>query len=237
MKSRVWALVCALGSLGSMGCVATAQPQSTLTVALIDGSCSRVNLGAYRTGWAAVEKSVQPGDRIVLGRIGADVREFHPELDVVRPQVAALLDNDLVRQERDDAFNEKLADAFSSTLAVPCSNLTAILDTLDVAAQYFSTDARARHRLVLLTDALEDSQEAKFERGLSGSAASRLLSSRRRAHGLPHLAGVEVFVGGASAPTGEIARAVRQFWLAYFAATGARLSAEHYGPVLLGLEP
>jgi hypothetical protein len=208
----------------------------TATVVLLDGSCSRVNLAAYHDAWARISARVGPGDRLVLGRITSDVREFRPDLDIVRPAPWILLDNPLDRDDRAKAFNAQVMTAFTKALEVPCSGRTAILDTLDIAARLLTADPRPHHTLVILSDMLEDSDVARFESGLTPRQASKLVETRRNDRNLPNLTATEVQVVGAAAPSGALTREVQRFWMSYLEASGATLKPEHYGPVLFGYE-
>jgi len=189
-------------------------------------------MGAYGDAWQAVSTEVRGGDRLALGRISSDLREFRPDLDLERPSTNAFLDNTLDRADRDNAFSDAVAEGLSRALAVPCSARTAILDTLDVAARFLAADRRPNRRLVIMSDMLEDSDHAKFELGLSATASKALLKLRRDQHAIPNLGGVEVHVVGAAAPSADLARQVQEFWTAYLAEAGASLQVEHYGPVL-----
>jgi hypothetical protein len=223
-------------SIALAACVMSACMNSTMTtVVLLDGSCSRVNLAAYRDAWTKVAAEVNPGDRLVLGRITLDVREFKPEFDVTLPAPWALLDNPLDRDERVTAFQAQVTEAIKKALDAPCSNRTAILDTLDVAAHFLVADARPRRRLIILSDMLEDSEIARFDKGLTARQAAQLLETRRRNGALPRLNDTDVFVVGAAASSDVLRRDVQRFWTSYFEAAGARLKPEHYGPVLFGL--
>ena len=202
------------------------------TLVLVDGSCSRTNLAAYRDAWQKVAIGVRGGDRLVLGRISSDLLEFRPDLDREMAATNALFDNALDRADREKAFSQIVAEGLSKALAVPCSQRTAILDTLDVAARFLAADRRPHRRLVIMSDMLEDSEHAKFENGLQVSAWKSLLKLRREQHAIPNFAGVEVHVVGAAASSAGLPREVQNFWTAYMAEAGASLPVEHYGPVL-----
>lgn len=106
-----------------------------------------------------------------------------------------------------------------------------------------AVDALGRHdrpeldrlRLVIFSDMLEDSGVARFDRGLDRRRAERIIADRRTAPACSALTGTEVYVIGAAAPSPALMREVERFWAAYFAAVGAVLKPEQYGPVLFGL--
>jgi lysophospholipase L1-like esterase len=94
--------------------------------------------------------------------------------------------------------------------------------------------------LVIFSDRVEESEHYNFTRENLTEARIKKIISQNRSRGLlPDLAGVKVYVVGASAGAYEKMRsgrmaAIRDFWLAYFKACGAELTRERYGGALLG---
>lgn len=206
----------------------------TLTITLVDGSCSRGEANGYAQSWRRIVDAARPGDRLVLGRIRGDLVAFRPDVDAALPAVPYLLDNDADQRRRMNAFQQELDAAFTASLGEPCSDRTPILDTLVGVGQFFKASNHTSKRLVLLSDALEDAGPVRFSKFTEADEPSALIERLRQHGALPDLAGVDVYVAGASAPTSSLYRTVQRFWLDLFAATGARLSPEHYGPVLIG---
>jgi hypothetical protein len=97
---------------------------------------------------------------------------------------------------------------------------------------FFASDQRS-HRLVLLTDGIEDSAVARFDRALKIDVG-HLLTSLQEGSAVPNLAGTDIFLAGASARTAVQLREIERFWSAYFNLTGGHLNPAHYGAVLTG---
>ncbi len=120
---------------------------------------------------------------------------------------------------------------------------THIMDALLVVERAFSAYDKADHVLVVFSDMIEQSDRYDFSSvDLSQpSAVDAIIARERREKRMPSLAGVRVYVVGAGAARkgglspARIA-AIRSFWFRYFQATGADLSTERYGTVLLRYE-
>ena len=222
----------ALVGLGLLG--ACTHAPATITLVLLDGSCSRVNLTAYQDAWTRVVETVADGDRLVLGRVTSDLREFRPDFEHALPAKLALLDNALDRARRIREFDAASKSALTRALDQPCSQNTALLDTFEIAGRLLAADARPTRRLLVFSDMLEDADGVRFIAGLSESRVRQLIEARTTAHRMAALPGVHVHVVGAAAPTPQLAKQVERFWLAYFGAAGASLRPEHYGPVFFG---
>ena len=59
---------------------------------------------------------------------------------------------------------------------------------------------------------------------------------KRKKGRLPDLAGVKIYITGATAGTPDKFFAVQNFWLMYFKECGASLSKENYGATLLNFD-
>lgn len=102
--------------------------------------------------------------------------------------------------------------------------------------------ASARHRyLVLFSDMVESSPRYDFTREKFTAARIRAVLDTERRRGLPDLQGVKVWVAGGGAElkgglTSEQVLGLRNFWIEYFRATGADLSAERFAGSLLNFQ-
>lgn len=220
-------------ALGLLVAPACQKLPTAITVVLVDGSASRVAVEDYVRGWQQVVESTQPGDRLVLGRIRSDTVGFRPDFDESLPQISLMFDNVLERAKRRAAFLARARAGMTHALGQKPLMRTPILDSLSAAEPIFVSASQTRRRLVIFSDMLEDSENARFVQ-MNQINAQRVIASLRSDHALPNLANVEVFVVGVSAPNNHQLRRVAGFWRRYFHATGANLADGHYGSVLLG---
>lgn len=175
--------------------------------------------------------SLHPGDRFVLAEISErTLGSFTPALDLALPSSGrSLEDGDALEAGKLRIRTEwrKLVSRRDRSRA------TAILDSLNAGSQVLTRDARPQKFLVILSDMIEESQAANFQK----TPPSDALIAQRRAKGLlPDLHGVQVFVAGASAGTSERYVEVQDFWVKYLQSAGAQISAKTYGRVALAFE-
>jgi hypothetical protein len=147
-------------------------------------------------------------------------------------------ENKLVRRTKIKKQALKPAERLLSV--TPRHGGTAILDALTVAERFFGTYPDAKHRyLVVFSDMVEESDHLRFNTEvLSYAGTSRFIANERRDRRLPNLAGIDVYVVGAGSPVNsnmkaETIRKIENFWLKYFAATGAVLPPARYGSRLI----
>jgi hypothetical protein len=147
-------------------------------------------------------------------------------VDLTIPRFNPLTGRELVYKREMQQIREHASAASDSLLRAPeRSGKTFIFQTLPIVEQIFQQERR-RRCLVILSDMLEDSPGYDFERHPpTDQFATHDLERRQREHLLPDLKGVDVFVAGAGAVGGseEQGAALRRYWSAYFAATGARV--------------
>jgi hypothetical protein len=235
-------------SLGAAGCVfgprvavADARP---LTVVLFDVSPSTHSeeiRARYRNGFARVVDAMAADGGILL----ADVIDAKPLTHSTFPvraefeEFSGASHNPLTFREEVD---QKKRDARQAAAAIleerPEEGGTAILDALDVAARALGPHDGPKY-LVLFSDMIEVSDRYTFRGdGLDPASVEAFIEVERATGRLPDLAGVHVYVVGAGADTsdridGARFLAMRDFWLAYFEAAGARLPMERYGAAFL----
>lgn len=175
--------------------------------------------------------ALRPGDRFVLAEISErTLGSFAPALDLALPSSGRSMEDEDALEAgklRIRAEWRKLASRRERSKA------TAILDSLNAGSQILTRDARPQKHLIILSDMLEESKAANF---VKAAPAETLLAQRRAKGLLPDLAGVRVFVAGASAATSERYVEVQEFWLHYLQAAGAQIGARTYGRVALTFE-
>jgi hypothetical protein len=84
---------------------------------------------------------------------------------------------------------------------------------------------------------VQDSKEYKFEKTrVTDKYISDIIRYRKQQKLVPNLAGVKVYIAGASAADSAKFRSIEKFWARYFAVTGADFSTHRYGHSLLEFE-
>src|SRR5207245_1079014 len=115
-------------------------------------------------------------------------------------------------------------------------SLSAVVRLL-VAQKRFYDETR-RKVLILMSDMIEDSPPYNFEKVSWSPATTEKTLSELDAKGLiPKLAGVCIYVSGASAASAELAENIGRFWQAYFRRAGADMEPSRYAHVLLHWPP
>jgi hypothetical protein len=200
-----------------------------LTQSVRDSDIERI----YTPTLRSLNDALQPGDRFVLAEISEQtLGSFTPHLDLEMPRTGrSMEDNDAL-----DAGKQRIRDQWRKLLGRKGkAKATVILDSLNAGSQILSRDARPRKQIVILSDMVEESKSANFAKSLPTPASTDTLISERRAKGLlPDLRGAQVYVAGASAPTGEAYVQIQNFWLRYVQAAGGQISEKTYGRVALG---
>lgn len=227
MRCVVSYLIVALG----LACSCSESTRTTISVVLVDGSCSRSHAEHYQQAWQTVVMNVTEGDRIVVGRVRGDLVAFAPDLDATLPRRNILFDNAIDRERRRARFQTGVSGVVDRALAETCSDRTPLLDTIIGVAPLIESASQPIKRVLFLSDMIEDSSVARFG---AAPITPELMRDLRSRHALPDFKGVDVFVAGADAPTSEIWRDIRSFWIEYFQVAGGRLLPEHYGVSLTG---
>jgi hypothetical protein len=211
-----------------------AEREARAVVVLVDLSESVKTVDVdriYTPTLRSIVDALRPGDRIVLAEISErTLGSFTPALDLALPSTGnSMEDNDAL-----DAGKLRIRGEWRKLISRrDRSRATAIFDAIDAGGQVISRDARPQKHLVILSDMIEESRAANFQK----AAPRETLIAQRRAKGLlPDLRGVQVFVAGASAATSERYVEVQDFWLKYLQAAGAQVNAKTYGRVALGFE-
>ncbi len=185
----------------------------------------------YTPTLRSVVDALRPGDRFVLAEISeSTLGSFAPALDLPLPSSGRSMDDD----DALEAGRLRIRGEWRKLISRrDRAKATAILESLNAGSQILTRDARPQKHLVMLSDMIEESKAANFQKTQPAEA----LIDQRRAKGLlPDLRGVQVFVAGASAATSERYVEVQDFWLKYLQAAGGAISTKTYGRVALSFE-
>lgn len=196
-------------------------PHPTVTVVLFDNSRS-INPDDRRIYLASIQAlggGLNGGDRLLFAAIGDQTRaSFRAALDLRIARTDVRLD----QEDALHAARAELAQKASSLLAAGGeAENSRILEAIAAASEAFRSSSGANHRLILLTDAVEESSVVNLDRAQIAPEEVRGAIERARSAGLvPDLSGVELSIIGVG---GRDFQGVESFWRAYSVATRAAL--------------
>jgi len=186
---------------------------------LVDFSESaRDELDFYHEQLHIIVNEMLANSSLVVGKI-TDKTEavFNPFIDCEFPSENFWTTNPEDVKDMRDSIQTKFRTICSEIFRNPIlSRETDILSGLGLIQDIFPTEKR--RILVLLSDMLQCSKEFDLEK-------AEITEAYIRFNLIPNLQGVELYVAGARAPTQERYRAVKQFWLRFFAETGGELKS------------
>lgn len=194
---------------------------STTTVVLLDRSQS-ISPDDRALAEASIRnagRSLRAGDRLIIGEIGdAGAGEFRPVMDVRVP----VSDVRLRREAAETSARATVEQRVTSLLAAgKAARTTRIIEAIAAAAPALRGANGMRARLVVVSDAVEESPIANLARRPVSAAETNAALQKARALGLlPDLRGVELSFAGAG---GAHYGANRNFWTAYASQTGATI--------------
>ncbi|MFN3591141.1 MAG: hypothetical protein ACK4TG_03025 [Thermaurantiacus sp.] len=201
--------------------VAPAPARTTIVLIDISGSIDPDDRGLYIRSLRAAGASLSGGDRLLVAHVGDATRgRFRTAFDIEVPKSR-------VRLEQEEALARARARVHREALRLipaeaPSQRHTRLLEAIAAAAPAFGPRPRSGARLILLTDAVEESDTLDLSRRPLDAPARREALARARADGLvPDLAGVELHVIGAG---GRHYASVEGFWRAWAGASSARLA-------------
>ena len=211
-------------------------------VVLVDRSASTGRDRAlYQRAAKAVIEGLKPGDRLIASPITeASANDFRDYLDASLPAPLAPLrlwdvpqKYAAEKQAWEEQYKTKMNQIRQATdklLEAPSgSPKTRIFESLRITAQILASEHRPVKVVVVLSDMLEDSNEADFEAmQLSDAAIAKELARQQQQQIVPDLRGVRVFVAGASGEPLERAAALERFWRRYFQEAGALIDPGGY---------
>ena len=182
-----------------------------------------------RENEAALKKGPQdkPGDRLVLGTITeATLTKFAPVAE------GELRDTGYIGVDRDsnEATLKALHAAFGTIKTMKHARRTLILDAVTLSQQLIEGNPDRRNVIVILSDMLEDSDTANFEKKPPTPADTEAIIRKQRARNLlPDLHQAQIFVAGAKAPTAAQFEEVEAFWTRYFREANGVVGTGAYG--------
>lgn len=195
-------------------------------IILIDdtGSITDADRGLYREAATTDLKSAVAGDRMVVAKISdAKLGSFQAVLDLSIPDTGRHYD-DLAEGKKS---REKVASVVEALLVpVKGGKETRILDVISALEPLISeaTSSKHRVRLVMLTDAIEETADVNMSTAVLDDAwISKVVAARQRTKLLPKLVGVDVYMVGGGGRTATQAKAIETFWTRYLSAAGAQL--------------
>lgn len=193
-------------------------------VVLIDqsGSIEPADRALYATSLTALASDLRQGDRVLVAPIGdARAAQFRSLLDLTVRRSKKRLE----RQQIIEDARKQLAAAIPALLAPEQwagAQHTRIVETIAAAAQVYQPSPERGDMLILLSDAVEDSELLRLDRGLSEQQEDAAIALARRQGQLPSLTGISMSVVGAGGPNPAH---VERFWRAYAKATRASIAA------------
>lgn len=143
-----------------------------------------------------------------------------------------------------DGVEHVQTDATNLMLKAKPAPSTDLMNAFQLAEQVFTSNecrGAKEKTLLVFSDMLEQSKRYNFDsERLTDKRISEIIARERKDGHLPDLKGVRVWVAGATASAGGSRRVnpekiyqIRNFWLAYFKASGADLSKNHYAATLV----
>ena len=211
-----------------------------LIVILVDMSASadQARRTVCKEAFEKIYQNLRQGDRVVVGTITSQSYiEFKPTVDEEIPK-KTVWDNRLQFERALANAKDKIRREVNKLLSQKQGTLlTEILDSLNIADIIFHDEKERQKILVILSDMIEDSKEGKFDKDkITDEYINHVIRSRQKNKLVPNLAGVKVYVAGASAADSEKFRAIQAFWAHYFSESGADFSPHRYGHSLINFE-
>ena len=109
--------------------------------------------------------------------------------------------------------------------------------TIKIKTTDWKTYKNEKNILVIFSDMIEESGDYNFAKEtLSEKRIQEIISKEKGKKRIPDLAGVKVYITGATATTSDKFFAVQNFWFIYFKECGATLAKENYGSALLSFK-
>ncbi len=209
--------------------VADAPPVTTIVLVDVSGSINAADRALYRESLAAAAASLKAGDRFLVASIGEATRaDFRPRLDLRVPTSDVRLKQEAGERAARQTVRAKLDTLVPATGAAERS--TRIMEAIAAAAA--ALPRQGRHRMVILSDAVEESATVNLARAPASDAAIATAIAKAKADGLtPSMRNADLFFVGTG---GRYYAATQKFWQAYARATGA--SIQQYDRLKLQIE-
>lgn len=240
-------------SLLAMLCIALLLPSCTVAqdvnrhiLIAVDYSASALNVDRYWEAIAVVTgcskslpatdrhncEMIQGNDQITLFKIsGQTMRNVEVLADIYLPEKPAL-ESRLKYQKKMSIIKAQFHESIDRALSNPApAQNTEIMAAAREAARRFKAVAAPAKYFVILSDMVEESEFCNFARQRRIDAIP-IIQKEADAGRLPDLAGVKVYVSGATAQTDRRYDEIRNFWQLYFHNTGAILDEVNYANLL-----
>jgi len=227
---------------------ASCAPSGQLVDVVLDQTASTGSASvraSYDAAMATVVTTLHGGDRVVGSTIGADsIAQASTIMDVTLPRYSVLGGNghDTVASIRqvgpaDDNARQVALASFQKAIQRSNEDASCIIDALGVAARLMGSGGARSRVLVVMSDGVEQCGNIDFSSSIPASAPS--IAALRATHRLPDLSGVKVFWVGvldsSYAPTDPaVGQRLRDWWSAFFQASGTALPAGRFGGSLIG---
>ena len=177
---------------------------------------------------------IRPKDMITIFKITGQSRRNADIIADIYLKEKSWLENKLKYGKRTvpvkKSFRDRIKEAFSNPVL---AKNTEILAAIRLSQQYFETAGGKKKILIILSDMIEESEFYNFAK--MKVQPEQILEKEEKAGRLPNLAGITVYISGASANSSKKFDEIEKFWLAYFEKTGASFaSRDYYSSELLG---
>lgn len=195
---------------------------ATVTVLLFDRSRSvnPADRDLYLSSLRALaEERLHGGDRLLFAAIGDQTRSsFRAAYDLQILSTDVRLDQEEAERTGKAELGRRIPTLLDAGDAAGSSH---ILEAIASASEAFRAAPAARHRLILLTDGVEESDFANLDRAaITPQEIERAIARARQAGIVPDLGSVELSMIGVG---GRDFRGVEAFWRAFAAASRANL--------------
>jgi hypothetical protein len=203
----------------------------------MSGSTNLARATVYRECFEKIYENLRQGDRIVIGMItGRSFIDFKPVVDVEIPKKSVWLNRIQFERsltETKEKIRREVGRLLSEENGTP---RTEILNSLNIAETIFHKEKRSKI-LVLLSDMIQDSREYDFSSTkITNDYINKVIRYRLKKNLIPDLAGVKMYVAGASGSDSHKYRSIEKFWARYFKKAGADYSHHRYGHTLISFE-
>jgi hypothetical protein len=208
--------------------------RSKLVLLLIDISETKpvADTVLYADAALRMIRTLKPGDRIVIIAVGSGTRStLRAAADHVLPATGVTLND---AEARDSII--RLADETALRLVADRSaKATDILDAVTFAGEVGEGDMRPQQILLILTDALHEAGDYNFRRDpVDRRLTDRIIAQRKAVGSFPALdSTTQITLVGASGDPATY-NSVRDFWVSYFRAAGAIVTAYGRTPLEVG---
>jgi hypothetical protein len=213
------------------------KPRAILVFVDMSGSTNLARTTVYKECFDKIYENLRQGDRITVGMItGRSFIDFKPVVDVEIP-TKSLWVNRIQFERSVTETKEKIRGEVEGLLSQKNgTSRTEILNSLNIAETILHKEKREKI-LVLFSDMIQDSKEYDFSSTkITNDYIDKVITYRLKKNLIPNLAGVRVYVAGASGSDSHKYRSIERFWARYFEKAGADYSHHRYGHTLLSFE-